>query len=63
MSSWRKAGLTYNSYLSVAAKVIRSALKPELQTAAVMNRSKSEGRYVKYENGSAVTDSAPLNDK
>lgn len=54
--------MTYNSYMSVAANVIRSALKPELQTAAVMNRSKTEARYAKYEKGSATSDPVPLNE-
>lgn len=51
MSTWRKAGLTYNSYVSVAAKTLRAALKPELQTHAVLARSASEVKFVKYENG------------
>lgn len=60
MSVWRKAGLTYNTYLSVAARTVRSALKPELQTAAVEARSRTEARYVQYEKGSATSDPVPL---
>lgn len=60
MSAWRKAGLTYNTYLSVAAKTVRAALKTEYQTAKVLSRGKSEARYVKYEKGSATSDPIPL---
>lgn len=60
MAAWRKAGLTYNTYLAVAAKTVRAALKPELQTAAVLGRSKTEARYVQYEKGTAKSEPIPL---
>ena len=60
MSSWRKAGLTYNTYLSVAARTVRAALKPELQSSKVLARSKTEARYVKYEKGNPTSDPVPL---
>lgn len=60
MAAWRKAGLTYNTYLSVAARTVRAALKPELQDARVLARSKTDARYVKYEKGSAASDPVPL---
>lgn len=60
MAAWRKAGLTYNTYLSVAARTIRAALKPELQDARVLARSKTEAKYIKYKNGSAASDPVPL---
>lgn len=51
MSAWRKAGLTYNTYLSIAAKTVRSALKPEAQTNAVLSRDRVDSKYIKYEKG------------
>lgn len=60
MDAWRKAGLTYNTYLAIAAKTVRAALKPELQTASVLGRSKTEARYVIYEKGTAKSESLPL---
>lgn len=51
MSTWRKAGLTFNNYAAIAAKTVRAALKPELQTNAVLSRSKSEAKFIKIENG------------
>ncbi|QEU60355.1 Atp15 [Kluyveromyces lactis] len=53
MSTWRKAGLTFNNYVSVAANTVRAALKPELQTNSVLARSKSEAKFIKFENGVA----------
>lgn len=60
MSAWRKAGLTYNNYMAIAAQTVRSALKKEAQTARVLDRSKTEARFVKYENGTATAESQPL---
>lgn len=51
MSTWRKAGLTYNNYIAIAAKTVRSALKSELQTNSVLARSKAEVKFIKIENG------------
>lgn len=59
MSAWRKAGLTYNNYLSIAAKTVRAALKTEFQTAQVLSRSKSEAKFIKFENGTP-SDPIPL---
>lgn len=60
MSAWRKAGLTYNTYLSVAAKTVRSALKPEAQNAAVLSRERVDSKYTKFEKGEAQNDPKPL---
>lgn len=60
MSAWRKAGLTYTQYISVAAKTLRNALKPELQTAHVLSRGHSEVQFTKYEKGSPMADPKPL---
>ncbi|CDR44734.1 CYFA0S15e02080g1_1 [Cyberlindnera fabianii] len=53
MSSWRKAGFSFNKYLQIAAETTRNALKPELQSAAVAARGKSEAKVIKYTNGVA----------
>ncbi|KAI4471003.1 atp synthase epsilon chain mitochondrial [Holotrichia oblita] len=34
MSAWRAAGLTYIDYSSIAARLLRRALKPEFRKAA-----------------------------
>ncbi|SCU81948.1 LAMI_0B08328g1_1 [Lachancea mirantina] len=60
MSAWRKAGLTYNNYIAIAAKAVRDSLKTELQTAQVLARSKTEVRFTQYQNGEATADPAPL---
>lgn len=60
MSVWRKAGLSYATYLSVAAKTVRSALKPELHSAAIMTRSTTEAMYTQYDKGAPKADPAPL---
>ncbi|CCH58510.1 hypothetical protein TBLA_0A07200 [Henningerozyma blattae CBS 6284] len=60
MSAWRKAGITYNAYIAIAAKTVRNALKPELQTAAVIDRSFTEARFTKYTKGSPDADPALL---
>ena len=60
MSAWRKAGLTYTQYISVAAKTLRSALKTELQTPHVLGRGHSEVCFTKYQKGSPVADPKPL---
>lgn len=62
MSAWRKAGLTYNAYLSIAAKTVRSALKPEAQTAAVLSRDRVDSKYTKFEKGEPQGDPKPLAD-
>lgn len=60
MSAWRKAGLTYTQYISVAARTLRSALKTELQTNHVLSRGQSEACFTKYQNGAPVADPKPL---
>ncbi|CCF56945.1 hypothetical protein KAFR_0B06490 [Kazachstania africana CBS 2517] len=59
-SVWRKAGLTYASYLSIASKTLREVLKTEYQTAAVASRSVTEAHVTNYKNGSPLSDPEPL---
>ncbi|CEP63365.1 F1F0 ATP synthase subunit epsilon LALA0_S08e00760g [Lachancea lanzarotensis] len=60
MSAWRKAGLTYNNYLAIAAQTVRSALKTEVQNTKVLSRGKTDAKFVKYENGNATADATLL---
>ncbi|SCU79666.1 LANO_0A07096g1_1 [Lachancea nothofagi CBS 11611] len=60
MSAWRKAGLTYNNYMAIAAQTVRSALKTEAQSTAVISRGRSEAKFVNYENGKAVAEPVAL---
>nr|XP_039268647.1 protein stunted-like [Styela clava] len=41
VAPWRQAGMTYIRYSSICARVVRQALKPELQEAAQQRASKS----------------------
>ncbi|ODV74556.1 F1F0 ATP synthase subunit epsilon [Cyberlindnera jadinii NRRL Y-1542] len=54
MSTWRKAGFSFNKYLQIAAQTTRNALKPELQTNQVLARGKSEAKVIKYTDGVAA---------
>ncbi|KAI9859274.1 MAG: hypothetical protein M1813_007048 [Trichoglossum hirsutum] len=48
--AWKAAGLTYNRYLAVTARVVRRSLKegPRLQAE---RRGEMELRFAKWENG------------
>lgn len=59
-TAWRKAGLSYSSFLAIAARTVRESLKKELQTPAVMGRGKTDAAYTKYEKGSPKSDPIPL---
>lgn len=48
--AWKQAGITYNKYLSVAARVVRRSLKDEFRVAAE-RRGNSELRSARWENG------------
>lgn len=48
--AWKASGLTYNKYLSVAARVVRRSLKDE-QRLAAERRGEMELRFAKWNNG------------
>ncbi|KAF4625734.1 hypothetical protein G7Y89_g12427 [Cudoniella acicularis] len=48
--AWKASGLTYNKYLSVAARVVRRSLKDDLRLAAE-RRGEMELRFAKWNNG------------
>lgn len=50
MSAYKQAGISLNKAMSIAAKAVRSALKPEYKTVAD-RRGFSEVRAIKIENG------------
>ncbi|KAK0740628.1 mitochondrial ATP synthase epsilon chain-domain-containing protein [Schizothecium vesticola] len=48
--AWKAAGLTYNRYLAVAARVVRRSLKEEPRLAAE-RRGQMDLRFAKWTNG------------
>ncbi|KAI0831628.1 mitochondrial ATP synthase epsilon chain domain-containing protein [Hypoxylon sp. FL0890] len=48
--AWKAAGLTYNRYLAVAARVVRRSLKEEKRLAAE-RRGEMDLQFAKWENG------------
>ncbi|EPE36292.1 Epsilon subunit of mitochondrial F1F0-ATP synthase [Glarea lozoyensis ATCC 20868] len=48
--AWKASGLTYNKYLSVAARVVRRSLKDDKRLAAE-RRGEMELRFAKWTNG------------
>jgi len=53
MSFWRAAGLTYINYSSIAAKCVRSALKPGVDALAE-KRAINSVKFQKWEAGKPV---------
>jgi len=54
MTAWRQAGLNYIHFSGIAARVLRSVLKPELRDAA----GKRELSYIKkvnWKDGKPIT--------
>ncbi|OOF92506.1 hypothetical protein BO94DRAFT_622318 [Aspergillus sclerotioniger CBS 115572] len=48
--AWKAAGLTYNRYLTVAARAVRRSLK-DGPRAAAERRGNMDLRFAKWENG------------
>ncbi|KAI2616364.1 mitochondrial ATP synthase epsilon chain-domain-containing protein [Hypomontagnella submonticulosa] len=48
--AWKAAGLSYNRYLAVAARVVRRSLKEDKRLIAE-RRGEMELRFAKWENG------------
>ncbi|KIV99941.1 hypothetical protein, variant [Verruconis gallopava] len=48
--AWKAAGITYNRYLAVAARVVRRSLKEDKRLAAE-RRGEMDLRFAKWENG------------
>jgi len=48
--AWKAAGISYNRYLAIAARVVRRSLKEE-QRLAAETRGHSELRFAKWEGG------------
>ncbi|KAF4970930.1 hypothetical protein FSARC_2126 [Fusarium sarcochroum] len=49
-AAWRAAGLTYNRYLAIAARVVRRSLKEDKRVAAE-RRGEMDLRFSKWQNG------------
>ncbi|KAH0292268.1 mitochondrial ATP synthase epsilon chain domain-containing protein [Aureobasidium namibiae CBS 147.97] len=67
VAAWKAAGLSYNRYLAVAARVVRRSLKEDKRLAAE-RRGEMDLRFAKWENGkqgevknlaAAVTEASP----
>nr|QVD39528.1 Protein stunted [Schistocerca gregaria] len=50
MGAWRQAGLNYINYSTIAARLVRQALKPEFRAEA-MKREESFIRYTPWKDG------------
>ncbi|KAG0634666.1 mitochondrial ATP synthase epsilon chain-domain-containing protein [Tuber brumale] len=50
VAAWRAAGLTYNKYLSIAARVVRRSLKEQPRLAAE-RRGGMQLKFAKWEGG------------
>ncbi|KHJ33657.1 putative mitochondrial atp synthase epsilon chain domain-containing protein [Erysiphe necator] len=48
--AWKASGLTYNKYLSVAARVVRRSLKDDKKLIAE-KRGETQLRFAKWTNG------------
>ncbi|TKA25532.1 hypothetical protein B0A50_05393 [Salinomyces thailandicus] len=48
--AWKAAGITYNRYLAVAARVVRRSLKEDKRLVAE-RRGEMDLRFAKWENG------------
>ncbi|KAL1306491.1 hypothetical protein AAFC00_005186 [Neodothiora populina] len=51
-AAWKAAGLTYNRYLTVAARVVRRSLKEDKRLLAE-RRGEMDLKFAKWENGKA----------
>ncbi|KPM35122.1 hypothetical protein AK830_g11442 [Neonectria ditissima] len=49
-AAWKAAGLSYNRYLAVAARVVRRSLKED-KRIAVERRGEMDLRFAKWTNG------------
>ncbi|KAI8943703.1 hypothetical protein NX059_001686 [Plenodomus lindquistii] len=49
-AAWKAAGLSYNRYVAVAARVVRRSLNEDKRIIAE-RRGESELRFAKWENG------------
>ncbi|KAE9974491.1 hypothetical protein BLS_003098 [Venturia inaequalis] len=48
--AWKAAGITYNRYLAVAARVVRRSLKEDKRLLAE-RRGETDLKFAKWENG------------
>lgn len=53
MTKWRELGLTYVSFSNIAARVLRSSLKPELRAEAA-KRADAHVKFAKWADGKRV---------
>jgi len=53
VAAWRAVGMSYIQYSAICARMVRRALKPEFQAAALKGEA-TQARVIKYENGKVV---------
>ncbi|XP_076272935.1 protein stunted-like isoform X2 [Rhynchophorus ferrugineus] len=53
MSAWRQAGLNYINYSSIAARLLRQALKADVRAEA-LKRTDSHIKITKWEDGKPI---------
>lgn len=53
MTKWRELGLTYVTFSNIAARVLRSSLKPELRADAA-KRADAHVKFTKWADGKRV---------
>ncbi|KAJ8981446.1 hypothetical protein NQ317_000121 [Molorchus minor] len=53
MTAWRQAGLNYINYSTIAARLLRQALKPEARAEAA-KRAEVHIKVTKWENGKPI---------
>ncbi|XP_076272934.1 protein stunted-like isoform X1 [Rhynchophorus ferrugineus] len=56
MSAWRQAGLNYINYSSIAARLLRQALKADVRAEA-LKRTDSHIKITKWEDGKPIKSS------
>lgn len=63
MQPWRKAGITYATYVSICANMLRQSLKESVKTTAVLNRSNALIGFNKFDKGTTTDDPIILQNK
>jgi len=53
VAAWRQVGMSYIQYSAICARLVRRALKPELQAAALKNEE-TVARVLTWEGGKST---------
>lgn len=63
MSAWRKVGITYSTYITICANILRLSLKENLKTTVILNRSNALIGFNKFDKGVTTDDPIILQNK